>query len=237
MKGKAFLWADVFRVLDEPLANKPDILVQFLDFMKRHGLSPGKPIELATMVDFIQSSGFLTSLEHSANKLCDEFDWNFFPKRYRGEERPDVTNRWGRIAIQFATSAWKPTITVGFLVDERDHKVSFVNPSKGIDLLLRIEAEPSDQKNIAPALAELSRKREKLSKLAASALLLRERGNGNTHSLLIVRSCLGDVIAKAATQQEQLEAIHKIVKSWGETLFEDGSLEKAFKCAAVDSGM
>jgi hypothetical protein len=52
-----------------------------------------------------------------------------------------------------------------------------------------------------------------------------------------VRSCLGDVIGKAATQQEQLEAIYKTLKSWGETLFGDGALEKAFKQAGLDSGM
>ncbi len=38
-------------------------------------------------------------------------------------------------------------------------------------------------------------------------LLLGEPGNGNNHSLLIVRSCLGDVIEKANNQQEQLESI------------------------------
>jgi len=83
MKGKAFLWADVFEALD--LQNKPDILVQLLDFMKTHGLSPGKPIELASMVAFIQSAGFVSSLQHSANKLNDDFEWDFFP---RGIEMP-----------------------------------------------------------------------------------------------------------------------------------------------------
>ena len=124
-----------------------------------------------TMVAFIQSSDFLNTLEHCAHKLNDDFDWDFFPKRYRSDEGGDVTNRWGRIAIEFATPDWRPTITVGFLVDERDHEVEFVNPRKGIDLLLRIEAHPGDQENIAAALAELDGKRKKLSNLAASALL------------------------------------------------------------------
>jgi hypothetical protein len=236
MKGKAFLWADVFQAL-EPLPNKPDLLVQFLDFMKTHGLSPGKPIELATMVAFLQSSGFLTSLVPTANKLDDDFDWEFFPKRYRGDKPRNVTNRFERIAIEFATPAWKPTITVGFLFGEWDHGVSFVNRQKGIDLLLRIEAAPIDQKNIAPALAELARKRKKLSSLAASVLLLGEPENANAHSLLIARSCLGDVIEKATTQQEQLETIYWTVRGWGETLFGDGALEEAFREAGLDSGL
>jgi hypothetical protein len=236
MKGRAFLWADVFEALDL-LPNKPDILTQFLGFMKTHGLSPGEPIQTAAMVGFIKSTGFLASLGHTIHKLNDDFDWEFFPKRYCGDKQRDVTSRWGRIAIEFATPAWKPAITVGFLFDEWDHGVSFVNPQRGVDLLLRIEAAPDDQKNIAPAMAELARKRGILSTQAASVLLLGERGNDNEHSLLIVRSCLGDLIEKTTTQQEQLETIHRTFKTWGESLFSDGMLEGAFKKAGLDSGL
>jgi len=220
MKGKVFLWANVFQAL-ESIKSKPEVLVHFLDFMKIHGLSPGRPIDSATMVAFIQSADFLTTLEHCANKLNDDFDWGFFPKRYRNDEGRAVTNRWGRIAIEFATPQWRPTITAGFMIDERNHRVAFVDRQKGIDLLLRIAASPSDQKNIGPALAELDRKRKQLSGFAASALLLRERGNGNTHSLLIVRHSLADVIHNASTQHQQLEAIYDTLKRWGEILFAD----------------
>lgn len=236
MQGRAFLWADVFQAL-ERVQYKSDILVQFLDFMNTHGLSPGHPIESATMVAFLQSSDFPATLEHFANKLNDDFDWESIPKRYRSDEGRAVTNRWGRIAIEFATPEWRPTITVGFLIGERDHKVTFVNPGKGIDLLLRIEATPSQWKNINPVLTELDRRRMKLAHLSASVLLLRERGNGNNHTLLIVRSCLGDVIETARDPQEQLEAIHQTLKGWGEALFGDGLLEIAFNQAGLDSGM
>src|SRR5581483_4650106 len=100
MNGKAFLWADVFQAL-ESLSNKPDILIQFLTFMNTHGLSPGQPISSATMVGFIQSSNFLASLSHFAYKLNDDFDWDFIPKRYLTNDGRNVTNRWGRIAIEF----------------------------------------------------------------------------------------------------------------------------------------
>ena len=236
MSGRAFLWADVFRAL-ESIPDKSDLVVQFLEFMKTHGLSPGNAIEPAAMVAFIQSSGFLASLEHTANKWSDDYDWDFIPKRYRAENGRSVTNRRGRIAIEFPTPAWKPTITVGFLIDEWDDGVTFVNRQKGIDLLFRIETAPSEQKNIAPALAELGRKRKKLSGLAASVLLLGEPGNDNSHSLMIARSCLGDVIGPAKTQQEQLDAIHGTVKGWAEALFGDGALERSFKEAGLDSGL
>lgn len=236
LKGRVFLWEDIFQALDST-PNKPDILIQFLNFMKTHGLSPGTPIESPAMVAFIQSSGFLTSLEHCANKLNDEFDWNFFPERFHGNGERTITDRWGRIAIEFATLAWKPTITVGFLYDEQDHAVSFVNRQKGIDLLLRIEAAPSDQKNIASVLADLGCRRKQLSSLASSVLLLGEPGNGNNYSTLIMRSCLGDVIAKATTQQAQMETIYQAFSAWGKALFSDGALEKAFKKAGLDGGM
>lgn len=236
MKGKAFLWEDVFQVLDRP-QNKSQILVEFLDFMKTHGLSPGQPIEPTSMVGFIQSKGFLTTLEHCANRLNDDFDWDFFPKRYLGDKGRAVTSRWGRIAIEFATPEWKPTITVGFLVDEWDHGVSFVNPQKGIDLLLRIEAAPADQTNIRPALVELDSRRKKLTGLAGSALLLQQPGNDNNLSLLIVRSCLGNVIESANEQQVQLKTIYQTVKGWGKILFDGKVLERAFKQAGLDSGM
>lgn len=236
LKGRAFLWSDVFEVL-EPIPAKPDILAQFLEFMKTHGLSPGTAIQPAVMAAYIQSKGFLDSLEHCANKLNDDFDWDCFPARYLAGDSRKVKNRWGRVAIEFTTPGWKPTITVGFLYDEYDHGITFVDRQKGIDLFLRIETAPGEQKNIAPALAELDRKRKKLRNLAASVLLLNEKGNDNSHSLLIVRSCLADEIQAAATQPAQLEAIHKIVCEWAGALFEDGALEKAFKQAGLDSGM
>ena len=85
-------------------------------------------------------------------------------------------------------------------------------------------------------MAELDRKRELLSGLASSVLLLRERGNGNAHSLLIMRSCLGDVIEKATPKRPRSETIYQTLSGWGKALFSDGLLEKAFRQAGLDSG-
>lgn len=236
LKGKAFLWSDVFEAL-ELINAKSDLLVQFLDFMKTHGLSPGTAIQPSVMVAYIQSTGFLASLVHCANKLNDDFEWDCFPARYRTDDSREVRNRWGRVAIEFTTPGWKPTISVGFLFDEYDHGVTFVNRQKGIDLFLRIETAPGEQKHIAPALVELDRKRKKLANLASSVLLLNESGNDNSHSLLIMRSCLADVIQSTATQPAQLETIHATVSGWADALFDDGALEGVFKQAGLDSGM
>jgi hypothetical protein len=236
MKNKVFLWADIYKALNQ-LPAKSDILVQFLDFMKNNGLDPGKPITPNAMVAYIQSAGFLDSLNHLVLNLKAEFKWEFFPARYRSEANLGTNAKWGRSAIEFATPDWKPTITVGFLYNETDHGVTFVNKQKGIDLLLRIEAIPNDLKNISAAMDELKRKQRDLKEVAASVLLLNERGNGNEHSILIARSCLADVISSATTQEEQAEAVYNTLKAWGEILFDDGLLEKAFKKAGLDSGM
>jgi hypothetical protein len=52
-----------------------------------------------------------------------------------------------------------------------------------------------------------------------------------------MRSCLGDIIEKATTQQAQIDAIYQAIRAWGKALFSDGALEKAFKEAGLDSGM
>lgn len=194
-------------------------------------------IESNKMVGFIQSKGFLETLEYFANKLNEDYDWDFIPKRYLAIENRAVGNRWGRTAIEFATPDWKPTITVGFMHDEWDHGVQFVDRQKGIDLLLRIETSPSEQKNIHFAFPELERKREALMCFSESALLLGEKGNHSNHSLLIVRCCLANVIEQTGDQMGQLEKIHGTLRNWGRILFSDGSLEEAFKLAGLDSGI
>jgi hypothetical protein len=140
------------------------------------------------------------------------------------------------VGIRFETEQWRPALTVGFLYDETDHKVTFVNRDKGIDLLLRIEAMPKDSKNVQPALAVLDGKRKALKRSAASVLLKGEHGNGNAYSVLIVQDCLADVIENANTLEDQLAAIHGRLTTWLRVLFDDGSLEKAFKKCGLDSG-
>jgi hypothetical protein len=231
---KCFLWEDVFNALDG-VPNKSPILKEFLDFMKSHGLSPALPLTVETMRAFLQASGFLKSLLNFANKLNTNYSWDVIPNRFHASNY--VHDAWGRVGIRFETEEWKPALTAGFLYDETDHKVKLVNREKGIDLLLRIEAEPKNTRNIQPALAVLDQKRKDLKRTAASVLLKGEHGNGNPYSVLIVRECLGGVIENANTEGEQLEAIHKKLTQWLQVLFKDGLLEKAFKKCHLDSGM
>ncbi len=231
---QCFLWEDVFETLDL-VHEKSPILKEFLDFMKSQGLSPGQPLTVERMKAFLEASDFVLSLLNLAHKLHMNYSWDAIPRRFFAENY--VHDAYGRVAIRFETEAWKPALTVGFLYDEKDHRVTFVNRDKGIDLLLRIEAEPKNTKNLQPALDVLDEKREQLKKTAASVLLKGERGNGNNYSVLVVRDCLADVIANAKSEADQLMVIHHRLTTWLEVLFRDGKLETGFRKSSLDSGM
>lgn len=229
-----FLWEQVFQTLNA-VSKKDEILSQFLDFMKTHGLNPGERLTLEKMQAYLLSNDFEQSLMRATEKLSSEHEWNIIPARFHPHKQ--VTNRFGRIAIEFAAPGWKPTITVGFLIETLGHRVVFTNQSKGIDLLLRIEAMPELLRSAEPALVALRKKVPDLKKEAASVLLVGERGNGNGHSLLLVRTCLWDVIEGAKTESEQLECVYNRLNSWLTILFEDGELERSFKASGLDGGL
>lgn len=233
---KCFLWEDVFEALNR-ITNQSTLLTEFLEFMKSHGLSPAKPLSVETMRGFLQATDFLKSLSNIANRLNDKanYSWDVIPKRFHALRY--VHDAWGRVGIRFETKDWRPALTVGFLYDEKDHKVTFIDESRGIDLLLRIEAEPQETTFIEPVVAILQAKRKALRKTAASVLLKGEPGNGNPYSVLIVRECLADVINGKSSAQEQLEVIHKRLITWLGVIFDDCKLEKAFKKCRLDSGM
>ncbi len=83
----------------------------------------------------------------------------------------------------------------------------------------------------------LTQKKTVLKKTGARVLLKDEHGNGNPYSVLIAQECLGDVIQRAETPDDQLTAIHKTATDWLRVLFDDGKLERAFKKSRLDSGM
>jgi hypothetical protein len=184
---------------------------------------------------FLEAAGFLESLMNFAQKLNTQYTWDVIPKRFFA--RNYVHDACGRVGIRFETEDCRPAMTLGFLHDESDHRVTFINRERGIDLLLRIEAMPKDTRGIQPVLDVLAGKRQELRKTAASVLLKAEPGNGNNYSVLVVRDCLADVFGSATTASDQLNATQQRLATWLEVLFRDGRLEKAFKEAGLDSGM
>ncbi len=226
-------------ISDDARATTPDkttILAEFLTFMKSQGLSAGQPLTIERMTAFLQASDFVESLLSLIHKLDTNFPLDAaIPHRFHDYKQ--IHDAYGRVAIRFATKDWKPFLSVGFMYDVRDHRVVFVNPDKGIDLLLRIEADPKHTKNIQPALDVLKEKRKELQKTAASVLFKGERGNGNNWSVAIIRDCLGDVIENATTEAEQLKAVHKRLVTWLGVLFNDRKLEDSLKRSGLGSGM
>lgn len=236
---KCVLWEDVYAELDGVLG-KSTMGKEFLDFMKNHGLSPGEPITLQKMKAFLQGPSLIPLLKNLAEKLNNEYTWEEVPRRFRAGSSVEDVRGNGRVVIWFIAGGEYnpgPAITLGFLYDEKDHKVTLVNRDKGIDLLLRIEAHPKHTENIEPTLRVLREKKMKLSKTAASVLLKGEGGNGNPHSVLIVRDCLADVIGNAKTVDQQLDAIHSRLASWLQDLFKDGRLDRALIRSGLNSGV
>ena len=116
-----------------------------------------------------------------------------------------------------------------------------IDEEKGIDLVLRVaagDAELLKEDYLRSAWSFLQQKRNLLLGKADSALLVREPGNGDEHSLLIVRSCLADVVSvsSATTESGQVDLIYEKVRDWAVTLFQDGSLDAALSRAGLDGG-
>ncbi len=153
------MWHDVFNELSQ-LPDQSGALKEFLDFMETHGLIQVRQLSVDTMRAFLQSSGFINSLKSFASNLQTNFSWDVIPIRFRS--CPYVDDKYGRVAIVFETEHWKPTVTIGFLYDVKNHGVTFDKEEKGIDLLLRIETPPQNQKNLKPLMDVLADKRKNL---------------------------------------------------------------------------
>jgi hypothetical protein len=218
---KTVLWEglyDAFSRIPNPSAPLSELLV----FMQKQGLSPMPPVTEDQLKSFMRGRGILGRLTHYAAKLRDEGDWSHIPQRYR--TRPSVTDKWGRIGVEFASPGWNPTLTIGFLYDSFDHKVPIIKSDESPDLILRIEAERAKNPNPAVAVDALRKKVSALQQPGVQIHLHGDRGN-NHNSLLIVQRSLSDVIRGYQTEQDHISAIYDQAKAWTLALFNDGELE------------
>jgi hypothetical protein len=226
---RALTWAEIYKALSS-VAEQTRAHMELLEFMDRQGLAPGHALTPGRIEAFVHGAGLIEQLNTFANKLLREFDWSFVPAAYRAA--PGMTDRWGRVALEFATPNWAPAVTMGFLYDRSDHKVPFTSAGS-IDLMLRIEASPRRSPNRQAASPELATKAALLRAAGATPRLAGDADNRNAHTLLIVQRSLVDVIAGLGTEQEQLTAVHAELRRWSELLFADGELEVAL--ARLDS--
>lgn len=217
------LWEDVYGVLKH--LNKQDSLLnEFLEFMESNSLNPGQPINSETMRAFLASSDFKAQLTRYTTKLLHEYDWEAIPTRYRA--KPEIRDRFGRVAIEFRTPGWNPALAVGFLYDIRDHMVELTSRNESVDLFLRIEADPRTNLHIDDVLAVLRQKAKLLSAKRVTVLTRNEPGNGNPWTLFIAQQSLISVIANASDEREQIEAIYNRLHEWLNCLFAEPSIEE-----------
>ncbi|UCI17746.1 hypothetical protein FJ970_21905 [Mesorhizobium sp. B2-1-8] len=221
---KAVLWRDVYRILCS-ISTKDRLIEEFLYFMNMEGLGPGRAITVLEMQAFIAARGFKGQLDRYCQRLLNEYEWNCIPQKYH--YAPKVHDAWGRTAIVFSESTWKPAIAIGFLYDPTDHGVQLINPEKGIDLAIRVHANPA---NSSPTkmLELLEQRAGELRKQGAVVHTKNQPGNNNKHTLILVRRSLGDVLLETATEDEQIEAIYAQLEKWCLTLFADPKLLDAF---------
>jgi hypothetical protein len=231
---KSFLWEDVFRMFNA-LENKSEVLKELLAFMSTQALDPGKPLSIEQMNHFIKGTGFIHSLERTAHILLNEFDWESVPSRYK--LNPEVTNRFGRVAVEFATPEWKPTLSIGFLYDLSDYKVQFVDVSQGIDLVLRLEAKPKDRGNIDDFKTLIAEKLASLTTLGAKVLVAGDKGSRNYDSMLILQCPMAPLLEGTTTDHGQAESIRDKFQSWIKLLFDDGELEAVLIKGGLTSGI
>ena len=208
--------------------------------MEAQGLNPSTPLNTAGLRAIAQVPKIKEQLRRYSEKLLAEFDWQFLERRYREDNAPTfpcVKDRYGKIAIEFITQDWVPSIDVGFLYDTTDHKVTFIRQDDGIDLTLRISADPVQNRRIDPILSELHRGRDRIEKLEETqrqrhftrVLIKGEKSTRNPWTLLIAQKCLVHVIENCDSEAKQLEAIYGCLRQWLTALFSDPNLEMALK--------
>ncbi len=203
-------------------------------------------INLAHLQLLPQVPVVMSQLRHCANRLLNDFPWGFLNARYRTAQRigranfPCVIDRYGRIGIEFMSNPYyTPAICAGFLYDTQDHGVELTRPEHGIDLMLRLEADPTTNPDniIGVIIQQLRDGRDRIlqneqgqgQKYLTRIRLRGELGNGNTWSLLIAQKCLADVIQDCDSEDKQLQAIYDYFRQLLNSLFSDPQLEQALR--------
>lgn len=228
----AFTWEDVYTCLKDVKPMTP-VLEDFLRFMSEQGLSPG---EALTPKDLIAAANAKRNMGHShplrvrmrrfCEKLENEYDWDGVPARQR--QQAVTVDSYGRCAVVLSEhGSWKPGICLGFYYDVRDHKIPFVDPAKGIDLAIRIQADPRTNPNPGRVIELLRGRIPSLEKLGVRAIAKGDPGHRNAHTLLLVQKSLTDVIGGIVDDDDQIAAIHRELNRWCKVLFDDAGLRRA----------
>lgn len=225
-KFRPLLWEKVFTALQNT-ATDCQISKELLGFMQHHGLSPAQPISKSMAEGYIASKPIFERFHRYSEKLLHEFDWTILPPSHCNTERAGIRDRYGRVAIEFVPApSWNGAITIGFLYDNRDHAVPFADgTSNGIDLMMRIEADPKAQGRDLLNVA-MRAKAEAVRNAGGVIRLDSDRANGNRHTLFIAQRSLTDFLG-TPLEGDQLQAMYGQLKAWLEALLSDGTVGDA----------
>jgi hypothetical protein len=225
--------------LSDSIGDESKLLKDFLFFMKSQGLGPVAAITPEKLQAFVESNDLPFQLSVFCRKLADEYDWDKIPKRYHGTPTTPVgptlplpvkptlpvEDRYGRVAMEFSGANWAPTITLGFLYSNSDHRVPFTDPGRSIDLMLRIEANPKANPKPESLIARLKEKSPGLRQMGAQVLIKGDPENRNHNTLLIIQQSLTVVLNGVRDTHVQLDKIHETFQRWLSVVFDDGALE------------
>ena len=188
---------------------------------------PQEPLSLDQIAAYVHAARVPQCCYALAGHLTSEpWRWDFLPAGLGAvENRHPQPLRWGRVGIEFFFENWRPDIFAGFLLDGKDHKLDLVDPTKGIDLMLLIEAD-SPSTSVSGGAIRLAAQR--ILTVPNTVALDQDQVKSKWRKL-VVRTPLADIIVAKNTDEQQTQAIYERFAEWGRVLFEDGTLESAFR--------
>lgn len=223
------MWRDLHKVLGT-MKSGPPLCEEFADFLMDAGLGPTESLNherlrrlrLAFETNSRQRTLVGGGIAHYLNRLQGDSYWDLVPSRMH--EEVEITNRYGRVALEFGTARWRPCLTFGVMYSRHDHRVDFVSKDAA-DLILRLECEPDldARKRLVDV---LNRKATEFRTSGYKALASGDPENRNRHTLLIVQADLIECLGGSFDEDPQVAAMSRIGKAWIEILFQDSRFER-----------
>lgn len=228
IKFRAIQWEEVYESFSG-IAQPSSWLQQFMGFLEEQSLTPVGPITEQTLKALGEMKGSaaeqraspaVTLLRRHMTKLRYNNNWDAIVRPFI--PTPSVTG-YGRVAMAFRAPKDGPVLTMGLLYKNGDHDVDFSDPTCGLDLMLRIEADPSIHVALKPLEDEVRGKGEALRQRGVSVELKGE--SGNRHTLLIAHVSLKEVLGY--TSQQQTSWMGHELSDWCRELFGDRCVARA----------
>lgn len=220
-----FRWDEVFKVL-APFGSKDQNVASFLEFLSEQSLGPQERLSLGRIAAYVHALRVPPCCYALANHLTSgAWPWDFLPAGLGAvEHRHPQQFNYGRTGIEFFFEVKRPGIFAGFLLDAETHQLKWLDPIKGIEMILVIESDPRTRIS-GDAISLAAHRIPMLAGTEASD----QDHLRHKWLKLVVRTPLADVIAAKNTEEQQALAIYERFAEWGRILFADGTLESAFR--------